>query len=142
MLHVGDTEKLPQALGLESLDLFLRVSKQGPCLTTIDEYRGDKRLVQLVLACELMVLPRHILFNLATAVIVEAILIRISVKRVPFLDRVHLDHFKVITSSNSYPFMVISKLMSFVPLVMILLFSVLNSTVCTLAPPTNLLVRL
>ena len=31
-LQVGDAEKFPQALGLESLDPFLRVSKQGPCL--------------------------------------------------------------------------------------------------------------
>ena len=89
-----------------------------------------------------MVLPRQTLLNLATAAIVEAILIRISVKRVPFLDRGNPEFYKVITSSNFYPFMVISTLMSIVTLVMILLFSVLNSTVCTLAPPTNLLVRL
>ena len=34
VLQIGDAEKFPQALGLESLDLFLRVSEQGPCLTT------------------------------------------------------------------------------------------------------------
>ena len=32
VLRVGEVEKFPQALGLESLDPFLRVSKQGPCL--------------------------------------------------------------------------------------------------------------
>ena len=32
VLQLGDTEKLPQALGLESLGPLLRVSKQGPFL--------------------------------------------------------------------------------------------------------------
>ena len=32
VLQVGDAEKFPQALGLESLDFFLRVIKQGLCL--------------------------------------------------------------------------------------------------------------
>ena len=31
VLHVGDTEMFPRALGFESLDLFFRVSKQGRC---------------------------------------------------------------------------------------------------------------
>ena len=30
-----DAEKIPQALSFVSLDHFLRVSKQGPCLTAI-----------------------------------------------------------------------------------------------------------
>ena len=37
VLQVGDAEKFPQALGYERLDPFYRVSKQGPCFTTIDE---------------------------------------------------------------------------------------------------------
>ena len=53
VLQVGDAEKFPQALDFESLDpFFLRVSKQGPCFTAIEENGGDKRLVQLELACE------------------------------------------------------------------------------------------
>ena len=52
VLQVGDAEKFPQALGFESLDLFFRVSKQGPCFTAIEEDGGDKRLVELELACE------------------------------------------------------------------------------------------
>ena len=47
--QVGDAEKFLQALGYESLDLFLffSVSKQGPCFTAMEEDGGDKRLVQL-----------------------------------------------------------------------------------------------
>ena len=37
VLQVGD------ALGFESLDPFVRVSKEGPCFTAIDEVGGDKR---------------------------------------------------------------------------------------------------
>ena len=44
VLHVGDAEKFPQTVGLESLDRFLRVRKQGPCLTAKEEGGDDKRL--------------------------------------------------------------------------------------------------
>ena len=37
VLQVGDAEKFPQALCLDSLNPFLRVSKQGPCLTAVEE---------------------------------------------------------------------------------------------------------
>ena len=40
----GDVKKFPWALGFESLDPFLRVSKQGPCFTAIEENGGDKSL--------------------------------------------------------------------------------------------------
>ena len=37
VLKVGDEEKFPHALGLESLDpFFFRISKQGSCFTAID----------------------------------------------------------------------------------------------------------
>ena len=49
--------EVPQTLGLESLDPFLRVGKQCPCL----------RFVQLNLLAKLMVLLRQIQFNLAIA---------------------------------------------------------------------------
>ena len=52
LLQEGDTEKIPQALGLESLDLLLRVSTQGLCFTAMKEDRSDKILVQFELACE------------------------------------------------------------------------------------------
>ena len=45
VLQVGDVEKFPQALGFEGLDPFIRVSKQGPCFTTIEEDVGDNLLV-------------------------------------------------------------------------------------------------
>ena len=51
MLQVGDAEKFPKALGLEGPDPFLKVSKQGPCFTSIEEDGGDERLVQPELAC-------------------------------------------------------------------------------------------
>ena len=52
VLQVADAENFPWALGLESLDPFLRVSKEGLCLTADVEGRGDKKLVQLELAYE------------------------------------------------------------------------------------------
>ena len=60
MLQVRGAEKLPQALGLESLDPFLSqkqsrvrpAGQQSPCLTVTKEEGGDKRLVQLELACK------------------------------------------------------------------------------------------
>ena len=48
VLQVGDTEKFPQALGFESLDPFLIVSKQGPCFTAVEEDGDDKGLVELL----------------------------------------------------------------------------------------------
>ena len=47
LVKVGHEEKFYQALGFESHDPFLRVSKQGPCLTAVEEDRGDKRPVEL-----------------------------------------------------------------------------------------------
>ena len=44
VLQVRDAEKFPQA-HLESLDPFLTVSKQGPCLTATEGDGSDKRLV-------------------------------------------------------------------------------------------------
>ena len=52
VLYVEHMDTFPQALSLESPDPFLGVSKQGPCLTAIEEDGGDKRLVQLELASE------------------------------------------------------------------------------------------
>ena len=52
IFQVGDVERCPQALGLESLDPFFRVSKQGPCLTAVEVDADDKRLEQLELACK------------------------------------------------------------------------------------------
>ena len=48
----GTQGEISQALCFEGLDPFLRVSKQGPCFTAIEEDEGDKRLVQFELACE------------------------------------------------------------------------------------------
>ena len=50
VLQVGDTQKFPHALGFESLDPLLKVSKQGPRFTAVEEDGGDKRLVELELA--------------------------------------------------------------------------------------------
>ena len=52
MLQVGEAKKFPQGLGIESLDPFLRVNKQGLCFTAVEEDGSDKRLVVLELACE------------------------------------------------------------------------------------------
>ena len=50
--QVGDAKKFLQAPGFKTLDPFLRVSKQGSCFTAIEEDGGDKRLVEIELACE------------------------------------------------------------------------------------------
>ena len=63
VLQVGDTEKFPQALGYKNLDPFFRVNKQSQCFTAVEKDGGDKRLVELELACKLMVLHRYVLFN-------------------------------------------------------------------------------
>ena len=52
VLQVGDVEKFPQALGFESLDPYLRVSKQGLCFTAVKENGSKKGLVELGLACK------------------------------------------------------------------------------------------
>ena len=54
VLYVEHMDMFPQALSLESVDLFFEVSKQGPCLTAIEEDGGNKRLVQLELPFELL----------------------------------------------------------------------------------------
>ena len=43
-LLVGDMEKFPQTLGFESFDPFLRVSKQDPCFTAVEQDRDDKHV--------------------------------------------------------------------------------------------------
>ena len=52
VLQIGNAEKFLQARGFESLDPVLRVSKEGPCFTAVEAAGGDKKLVQLELACE------------------------------------------------------------------------------------------
>ena len=138
VLHVGEAKKFSKALGFESLDLLLRVSKQGQCFTATKEDGGDNRLVRRELACEaggvaLLDSPSFIWPLLAIA---EAILMRISA--VPSLRRVAPRYLKLVTSN----FMILSALMLFVPLVMILLFSMLNSIPNAPVLSTSPLVRL
>ena len=53
VLQVGDAEKFPQALGFESLDPFYSESaSRVHYFTAIEENGGDRRLVELELACE------------------------------------------------------------------------------------------
>ena len=53
VLQAGDVEKFPQALGFESLDPFFFPSQQaGSMFHNHRETKGDKRLLQLELACE------------------------------------------------------------------------------------------
>ena len=88
-----------------------------------------------------MVLHRQILFGLDIAAVADAILIRISAKQVPSLHRVAPRYLKLVTSSNFWPFMLISALILFVLFVMILLFSVLTSFLYAVVLSTNLLVK-
>ena len=129
-----EMRKFPHVLGFKSLDPIFGVSKQGLCFTAIEEDGGDKRLVELELACQ-------ILFSLAITAIVEASLMRTFAKQVPSLHRVAPRYLKLIISSNCWPFMLISALMLFVLLLMILLLSVLTSIPYAVALSTCLLVR-
>ena len=52
VLQVEDAEKFPQTLGIDTLDPFFRIGKQGPCSTAIEEDGGDQRLIDIELACE------------------------------------------------------------------------------------------
>ena len=61
-----------------------------------------------------MVLHHQILFSLAIAATAVAILIRTSAERVPFLHRVATMYLKLVTSSDFWPFVLISALMLFV----------------------------
>ena len=106
VLQVGDAEKFPQTFGFEGLDPFsFRVSKQGPCYAATEKDGGDKRRVELELACKLMVLHHQILLSLAIAANAEAILVQDSVEQVPFFHRVAPRYSKLVTSSDSWPFM-------------------------------------
>ena len=46
VFQVEYAEKFPQALCLESLDPFVRISRQSLCLTAIEEDASDKRRTQ------------------------------------------------------------------------------------------------
>ena len=82
---------------------------------------GDLHSLNLIE--KLMVLYRQILFNLAIA---EAILLRISAQQVPPLHRVAPKYLRLVTSSNFWPFTLISAQMLSVLLVMIFHFPVLT----------------
>ena len=88
-----------------------------------------------------MVLHRQILFSLAIAAIAEAILMWTSAEQVPSLHRVVPRYWKLATSSNYWPFKLISALMMFVLLVTSLLFSVPTSIPYAVALSMSLLVR-
>ena len=45
VFQVENAERFPRALGFESLDPLLRVSKQSPCITAKEKDEGAKRLV-------------------------------------------------------------------------------------------------
>ena len=71
-------------------------------------------LQSLNFLAKLIVWHRQILFSLAIAAIAETILMRISAERVPFLHRVATMYLKLVTSSDFWPFVLISALMLFV----------------------------
>ena len=85
-----------------------------------------------------MVLHRHILFSLAIAAIAEATLMRTFAEQVPSLHRIAPRYLKLVTSSNFWPFKLISALILFVLLVVILLFSLLTSDQYAVALSTSL----
>ena len=81
---------------------------------------GTRGLCELNVLVKLMV-PLHILFNLANAAIAELILMWISAELVPSLPRVAPRYLKVVISSNLWLVWVVSALMFFGLIVMILL---------------------
>ena len=95
-------------------------------------------LYSLNLLAKLMVLHRQILFSLAIAAIAEAILMRTSA-----LHRVAPRHLKQVTSSNVWPFTLMSAMMLFraVGHDLAFFFSVLTSIPYTVDLSTSLLAR-
>ena len=77
-----DAEKFPLALGLKSLDPFLRVSKQGTCLSAKTKKAVTRELYNFNSLAKLMALLRQNLLNLDIAAIAEAILMRVSAEQV------------------------------------------------------------
>ena len=98
-------------------------------------------LYNLNLLAKLMVLHCQILFSPVTAAITETVLMQTSAEQVSFLHKVVSRYLQLVTSSNFWPFMLISALMLFVLLIMILLFSVLTSCPYAVTLSTSLLVR-
>ena len=94
------------------------------------------------LLAKLMVLYHQILFSLAIAAMVEAILMQTSAEEVPSLHGIAPRYLKLVTSSNFWQFMLISALTLVLLLVMVLLFSVLTTIPHAAAPSTSPLVRL
>ena len=88
-----------------------------------------------------MVLHCQVLLSHSIAVTAEAILMRTFAEQVPSLHKVAPMYLKLVTSSNLWPFRLISVLMLFVLLVMTLFFSVLSSIPYAVAQSTSLLVR-
>ena len=84
-------------------------------------------LCSLNLLAKLMVLRHQILFSLAIAAIVEAILMRISAEQMPSFQWAAPMHLTPVNFSHFWPFMLTSAMMLHVLLVMILLFSMLTS---------------
>ena len=82
-----------------------------------------------------------ILLSLAIVAIAEAILMWLSAEQVPSLHRVAPMCFKLVTSSNFWPFMLIFAVMLFMLLIIILPISVLTSSPYAIALTVSLLVR-
>ena len=95
--------------------------------------KATRDLYNLNLLPKLLLLLRQILFSLAVAAIAEAIVMQVSAEQVPFLHTVALSYLKLITSSNFWPFLLISPLISFELLVLFLFLSVLSSIPYALA---------
>ena len=100
VLQVGYAEKFPQALACESLDPFIRVSKQGTRFTAIEKDEVTRYLYNLNLLAKLMVMLRHIPIHLAIAAIAEDFLIWISAEKVFSLHKVVPVVLKLVISSN------------------------------------------
>ena len=111
------------------------------CFTAVEEDGVTTDLESLNFLAKLMVLHRQIRLSLAIADIAEATPMWSSHEQVPSLHRVAPRHLKLVTSSNFWPFVLISALMLFVPLLMFLVFSVPISIAYVIAVSSSLLVR-
>ena len=140
MLQEEDAETFPQALGFESLDHFSESASRAHVSQPWRRMEVTRDLRSLNLLAKLKALHRQILFSLAITFIAGAILMRISAEQVPFYKAAPR-YLKLIISSNFWPFMLTSVLISFMLMVMILLFSVLTSFPYAVALSTRQLVR-
>ena len=135
VLQVGDTKKFPPLVS----KAWIFSSGSASRVHVSQSYRNmevTRDLQSLNLLAKLMVLHRRILFSLSIAATAEVILMQNSAKQVPSLHGVAP---KLVTSSNVWPFKLISALI--LSALLVIIFFVRTSIPYAVALSTSLSVK-